>query len=83
MKFKYDGIKCGDVLVELAKVPSNSVHLAITSPPYNVGKGYDNHNDKMNYKEYLKWLNNVWKETKRVLVPFYSHRYFRRILQDK
>ena len=69
MQFKYEGIKCGDVLVELAKIPSNSVHLAITSPPYNVGKDYDNHNDKMEYKEYLKWLNNVWKETKRVLVP--------------
>ena len=23
----------------------------------------------MEYKDYLKWLNNVWKETKRVLVP--------------
>ena len=69
MKFQNDGIKCGDVLVELSKIPSNSVHLAITSPPYNVGKDYDKHDDKMDYKEYLKWLNNVWKETKRVLVP--------------
>ena len=69
MQFKHEGIKCGDVLAELAKIPSNSVHLAITSPPYNVGKDYDKHNDKMEYKEYLKWLNNVWKETKRVLVP--------------
>jgi DNA modification methylase len=69
MKFKYEGIKCGDVLDELKKIRSNSVHLAITSPPYNVGKDYDNHNDKMNYKEYLNWLYEVWKETKRVLVP--------------
>ncbi|MBI3035420.1 hypothetical protein HYY71_03785 [Candidatus Woesearchaeota archaeon] len=69
MQFKYEGIKCGDVVIELAKIPSNSVHLAITSPPYNVGKDYDKHNDKMKYKDSLKWLNNVWKETTRVLVP--------------
>ncbi|MCK4647372.1 site-specific DNA-methyltransferase [Candidatus Pacearchaeota archaeon] len=62
-------IICGDVLKEMKKIPENSVHLIITSPPYNVGKNYDSHNDKMEYKEYLEWLNEVWKETKRVLVP--------------
>lgn len=61
-------IICGDVLEEIKKIPSNSVHLAITSPPYNVGKNYDNHNDNMNSQEYLDWLNEVWKETQRVLV---------------
>ncbi len=59
----------GDVLEVMKKIPSNSVHLAITSPPYNVGKDYDSHNDQMDYKEYLDWLNKVWKETKRILVP--------------
>lgn len=59
----------GDVLKTLKRMPSDSIHLAITSPPYNVGKDYDNHNDNLDYKEYLKWLNNVWKEIKRVLVP--------------
>ena len=62
-------IICGDALEEMRKIPDNSIHLAITSPPYNVGKDYDNHNDKMDYKEYLNWLNEVWKETQRVLVP--------------
>lgn len=60
---------CEDVLEVMKKIPSNSIHLAITSPPYNVGKNYDNHNDKMDYKEYLDWLMKVWKETKRVLIP--------------
>lgn len=59
----------GDVLEVMKQMPDNSIHLAITSPPYNVGKNYDNHNDKMNYQEYLNWLNKVWKETQRVLVP--------------
>ena len=59
----------GDVLKVLEKIPNNTVHLVITSPPYNVGKNYDSHNDKMNYGEYLNWLNKVWIEIKRVLVP--------------
>lgn len=68
-KFEFNRIVCGDVLKEMKKIPSNSIHLAITSPPYNVGKDYDNHNDRMSYKDYLGWLNKVWEETKRVLVP--------------
>ena len=59
----------GDVIGVLGKIPDNTVHLAITSPPYNVGKDYDSHNDKMNYEEYLNWLNKVWIETERILVP--------------
>lgn len=59
----------GDVLDVIRQIPDNSVHLAITSPPYNVGKDYDNHNDKMDYQEYLNWLNEVWKETQRILAP--------------
>lgn len=62
-------IVCGDVLETMKDIPGNSVHLAITSPPYNVGKNYDKHNDKMDYQEYLDWLEKVWIETKRVLVP--------------
>jgi site-specific DNA-methyltransferase (adenine-specific) len=38
----------------------------VTSPPYNVTKEYDNN---LSLKEYLNLLNNVWKETYRVLVP--------------
>ena len=68
-KFKFNQIICGDVLEKMLKVPNNSIHLAITSPPYNVGKAYDNHFDKMEYQEYLNWLHKVWRETKRVLVP--------------
>lgn len=68
-KFEFNKIICGDVLDEMKKIPDNTMHLAITSPPYNVGKNYDNHNDKMSYRDYLDWLFKVWAETKRVLVP--------------
>jgi len=47
-------------------LPDNSVHLMITSPPYNVTKEYDNN---LNLNEYVELLNRVWKETYRVLVP--------------
>ena len=68
-KFELDRVITGDVLEVMENIPDNSVHLAITSPPYNVGKNYDNHNDRMGYQEYLDWLEKVWRETKRVLVP--------------
>lgn len=48
------------------ELPGNSIHLMITSPPYNVSKEYD---DDLSLKEYLDLLNRVWKETYRVLVP--------------
>jgi len=48
------------------ELPNNSVHLMITSPPYNVTKEYDNN---LNLEEYLLLLKKVWKETYRVLVP--------------
>lgn len=48
------------------ELPDNSVHLMITSPPYNVTKEYD---DNLSLEEYLQLLKRVWKETYRVLVP--------------
>ena len=55
--------KSSDVMDEL---PDNSVHLMITSPPYNVSKEYD---EDLSLDEYLALLNAVWQETYRVLVP--------------
>jgi len=48
------------------ELSDNSVHLMITSPPYNVTKEYD---DNLNLKEYRQLLKNVWYEIFRVLVP--------------
>ena len=58
----------GDALRVLKMLPSNSVHLAITSPPYNLDIPYKNHKDNMPYNLYLNWMKAVWAETKRVLV---------------
>lgn len=50
---------------DMSVIPSNSLHLMITSPPYNVSKEYDK---DMSLEEYLEMLKNVFKETYRVLV---------------
>ena len=46
-------------------IPNNSLHLMITSPPYNVSKEYDN---DLSLNEYLNLLKNCFAETYRVLV---------------
>ncbi len=50
----------------MAQLPDNSVHLMVTSPPYNVGKDYDT---DLTLEEHLAFLKRVWAETYRVLVP--------------
>src|ERR1035437_1635674 len=63
-----DRILCGDCREVLRALPDKCAHLAITSPPYNVGLEYDSHNDHMSYDEYLAWLLPVWQQVHRVLV---------------
>ena len=67
--------ECGDSIVnkiynhssaDMYELPDNSIHLMVTSPPYNVGKEYD---DDLSEDEYLDLLNTVWREVYRVLVP--------------
>ncbi|MEX2379027.1 MAG: site-specific DNA-methyltransferase, partial [Dehalococcoidia bacterium] len=48
------------------ELPDRSVHLMVTSPPYNVGKDYD---QDLTLKEYTSLLQRVLTETFRVLVP--------------
>ena len=50
----------------MGELPDNSVHLMVTSPPYNVGKEYD---ENLSLNEYRQFLKKVWKEVHRVLVP--------------
>ncbi|HRC89931.1 MAG TPA: site-specific DNA-methyltransferase [Bacteroidales bacterium] len=49
----------------MKELPDNSIHLMITSPPYNVTKEYDN---DLTLQEYLELLRKSFKETFRVLV---------------
>ena len=58
-------IFCGSA-ENMAELPDACVHLMVTSPPYNVGKDYD---EDFTLKEYLAFLKRVWREVERVLVP--------------
>jgi DNA modification methylase len=50
----------------MKELPDGCVHLMVTSPPYNVGKDYD---EDLTLSEYRSFLKNVWREVTRVLVP--------------
>ena len=50
----------------MSELPDASVHLMVTSPPYNVGKTYD---EDLSLAEYRAFLREVLAETYRVLVP--------------
>ncbi|MDN5301772.1 MAG: modification methylase [Thermoanaerobacteraceae bacterium] len=47
------------------ELPDNSIHLMITSPPYNVKKEYD---EDLSLEEYRELLKRVFKETYKKLV---------------
>lgn len=57
-----------DALAVLSKLPESSVHMGITSPPYNLGLPYDVYVDEQDYVDYRASLKKIWKETFRVLV---------------
>ena len=48
------------------ELPDHSIHLMVTSPPYNAQKEYD---QDLSLQAYLDLLACVWQETYRVLVP--------------
>ena len=64
-----DSILQGDAEQWLKDMPEASVHLAVTSPPYNVGISYEGHTDDMHPSDYLRWLGDVGMALYRVLVP--------------
>ncbi len=62
---KLDQIICASA-EDMSDLPENSVHMMVTSPPYNVGKEYD---QNLTLDQYLVFLRTVWAEVQRVLVP--------------
>jgi site-specific DNA-methyltransferase (adenine-specific) len=49
---------------KMEELPNSSIHLVVTSPPYNVGKDYD---QDLSIEQYRSLLKAVFKETYRVL----------------
>ena len=58
---------------DLSFIPDESVHLALTSPPYWSLKRYNESEGQLGhvevYETFLSELNRVWRETFRILVP--------------
>jgi len=50
---------CSASSENMAELPDNSVHLMVTSPPYNVGKEYD---ENLTLNEYRAFLKRVWSD---------------------
>jgi len=57
-------IYCGDCLEMMKGMPDGCVDLIITSPPYNVGKEYE---DELTEKEYKRFLIYAFSQIRRVL----------------
>ena len=51
---------------DMHELPDGSVHLMVTSPPYNVGKEYD---EDLTMEDYRSLLHRVLAETWRVTAP--------------
>ncbi len=60
-------IYCADS-AELSFVPDESVHLVVTSPPYNLDVSYAGYRDDLPYEAYLRWVERWATELLRVAV---------------
>lgn len=65
-------LRCGDAR-DLDWIPSESVHLVVTSPPYWTLKEYNDTQGQLGhvreYEEFLDELDRVWRHAFRILVP--------------
>jgi DNA modification methylase len=64
---KINRIIVGKSQVVLKTIPNKSVDLIVTSPPYNFGMDYDDHDDSMNFDDFNNLLKEVFTECERVL----------------
>lgn len=57
----------GDCLTALSAIPTGSVDVVVTSPPYNIGIAYNSYVDRRPRSEYLAWLSKIGQELDRVM----------------
>ena len=60
---------CGDAIEVMKTLPTNSVDLIVTDPPYNLNKNYGNNKDNLEFVDYLEFSRNWLKEADRLLKP--------------
>lgn len=57
----------GDCRELIKEIPTNSVRMVVTSPPYNIGKPYGKYKDKVTLDEWKNLINEVTYEVHRIL----------------
>ena len=62
-----NAIHACDCIAGMKRMADGSVDIIVTSPPYNIGKEYATHNDRMPREQYLAWMGEVAGEARRVL----------------
>lgn len=66
---KYESKIFNKSSIDMSEIDSETVHLIVTSPPYNAKIEYDEYDDKKTYQEYIVMMRVILKECFRVLVP--------------
>jgi site-specific DNA-methyltransferase (adenine-specific) len=56
-----------DCLTELRAMPTASVDIVVTSPPYNIGVRYRSYQDRLPRRAYLDWLSDIGEQLRRLL----------------
>src|ERR1700689_1400436 len=58
-------LRLGDCLAGMKRLPSSSIDLVVTSPPYNLGIRYGKFSDTANRAGYLDWCAEWAAEIRR------------------
>ena len=56
-----------DCIEGMAQLPRESIHLVVTSPPYNLGIRYRKYSDRADRQAYLEWCRKWAAEIRRIL----------------
>lgn len=62
-------VHCMDVLELMRLIPSESVDLFFSDPPYNLGYRYQGYKDNLPEEQYLNWCYTWLTEARRILKP--------------
>lgn len=69
MKIENQIIEFGDCRELIKNIPTETVNLAVTSPPYNLRKNYGTYHDDVSLDEWENLISEIGKEVFRVLTP--------------
>ena len=60
-------IICNDCLEEMKSMPSESIDVVVTSPPYAINKEYNSYKDNLPLDQYFEWMRQVFYQISRLL----------------